>query len=151
METSPTTFPPMMRWVLWTALLSAVVVYYIVLNTAELEPSDTEEDLGLSRIFVVIGLLLVAIAVGIKYIVRNRTGKDGRPEAPKWADSAFIASLALAETPAIFGLVLGFSGSDSGDYLPLFILSIAGFAMLIPSFYFPRDPARVTDHPGIGS
>lgn len=149
MTTTSPTFPPRMRWILWASLLMSVVVYFGVLNLAAPDPERSGAVQPLMVRFpewmAVAGLLLVAVAIGIKYVVRNRIGKGGKPEAPPWADQAYIISLALVEAPAVLGLLLGLQGAKMTDYLPLFVLSLVGFGMLLPAFFFPRDPPRVRD------
>jgi len=128
-----------MRWILWGALLFAVFIYYFVVNTiAKADvPDAADADPGLARLFLVIGLALAVVAVGIKYFMRGRLRGAGQSQPSIRGEQAYIAALAIGEAPAILGLVLGLQGATKEEYLPLFVISLAIFAMLSPVFFFP--------------
>ncbi|MEM9283654.1 MAG: hypothetical protein AAGA96_17670 [Verrucomicrobiota bacterium] len=141
-------YSPLVRWMLWLSLSSAVVIYFIVLqlnsDSRDLDDPAQTEEAPLKMIFYVVGLAMFAASQGIRIIVNRVRGEDGKPMAPAWIDTAYVIALALAETPAILGLVLGFQGASGGDYLPLFIASLVGMALISPRMFFPPESSTAT-------
>ena len=119
--------PAMVKWLIWFALMSAVVTYFVVLQVVDSGEANSGE---LKNPLYVAGLLSAIASLGAKHFVRSRSVKEGR--VVPFADQAFIVALALAESSAIFGLVLGFQGAPMSDYLPLFAVSLVTFLMVNP-------------------
>ncbi len=119
--------PAMVKWLIWFALMSAVVTYFAVLQVVDSGEANSGE---LKNPLYVAGLLSAIASLGAKHFVRSRSVKEGR--VVPFADQAFIVALALAESSAIFGLVLGFQGAPMSDYLPLFAVSLVTFLMVNP-------------------
>ena len=117
----------MVKWSIWFALMSAVVTYFAVLQVVDSGEANSGE---LKNPLYVAGLLSAIASLGAKHFVRSRSVKEGR--VVPFADQAFIVALALAESSAIFGLVLGFQGAQMSDYLPLFAVSLVTFLMVNP-------------------
>ncbi|MDF1861340.1 MAG: hypothetical protein P1U87_14075 [Verrucomicrobiales bacterium] len=130
------TFPPLMRWVLWGALASAIGIYLFVLQVAGSDSSSGGDTAGLKNIFYLIGILLFGGGQVIKYFANHLRTPEGKPKLPPWIDQAFLVSLAITEAVAILGLVLGFMGAAPKEYLPLFVLSAVGMILLAPRFFF---------------
>lgn len=86
----------------------------------------------------ILGFVLAVASVGIRMAVRNARDSSGRRSLPSWADPAYFAALALSESSAVFGLVLGIMGSGWKGTLPL--LAVGALAMLSnhPAAFFPR-------------
>lgn len=131
-------FPPALRWILWFALLNGVAIYLIVLNFfLGGEETDSPEPL-VKNVLMGAGFAGAVISMAIRQIVKNQTRSvNGALVPPVWIDQAFIVALALAEAPAIFGLILGLQGSPFKDYLPLFVISFAAFILSAPAFFYP--------------
>ena len=119
--------PAMVKWLIWFALMSAVVTYFVVLQVVDSGEANSGE---LKNPLYVAGLLSAIASLGAKHFVRSRSVKEGR--VVPFADQAFIVALTLAESSAIFGLVLGFQGAPMSDYLPLFAVSLVTFLMVNP-------------------
>lgn len=119
--------PAMVKWSIWFALMSAVVTYFVILQVVDSGEANSGE---LKNPLYVAGLLSAIASLGAKHFVRSRSVKEGR--VVPFADQAFIVALALAESSAIFGLVLGFQGAPMSDYLPLFAVSLVTFLMVNP-------------------
>ena len=117
----------MVKWSIWFALMSAVVTYFVILQVVDSGEANSGE---LKNPLYVAGLLSAIASLGAKHFVRSRSVKEGR--VVPFADQAFIVALALAESSAIFGLVLGFQGAPMSDYLPLFAVSLVTFLMVNP-------------------
>ena len=129
--------PAMVKWLIWFALMSAVVTYFAVLQVVDSGEANSGE---LKTPLYVAGLLSAIASLGAKHFVRSRSVKEGR--VVPFADQAFIVALALAESSAIFGLVLGFQGAPMSDYLPLFAVSLVTFLMVNPRTFFPELDQR---------
>ena len=129
--------PAMLKWSIWFALMSAVVTYFVILQVVDSGEANSGE---LKNPLYVAGLLSAIASLGAKHFVRSRSVKEGR--VVPFADQAFIVALALAESSAIFGLVLGFQGAPMSDYLPLFAVSLVTFLMVNPRTFFPELDQR---------
>ena len=127
----------MVKWSIWFALMSAVVTYFVILQVVDSGEANSGE---LKNPLYVAGLLSAIASLGAKHFVRSRSVKEGR--VVPFADQAFIVALALAESSAIFGLVLGFQGAPISDYLPLFAVSLVIFLMVNPRTFFPELDQR---------
>jgi len=135
---SPAKFPPTVRWILWFALLNAVGIYLIVLQFLVSTDAIAPIDPIIRTALMGAGFAGAVISMAIRQIVKNQTRSvNGALVPPAWIDQAFIIALALAETPAIFGLILGLQGSPFKDYLPLFVISFAAFILSAPAFFYP--------------
>lgn len=129
--------PAMVKWSIWFALMSAIVTYFVILQVVDSGEASSGE---LKNPLYVAGLLSAIASLGAKHFVRSRSVKEGR--VVPFADPAFIVALALAESSAIFGLVLGFQGAPMSDYLPLFAVSLVTFLMVNPRTFFPEFDQR---------
>lgn len=132
----------MVKWLIWFALMSAVVTYFVILQVVDSgEANSGEANSGeLKNPLYVAGLLSAMASLGAKHFVRSRSAKEGT--VVPFADQAFIVAMALAESSAIFGLVLGFQGAPMSDYLPLFAVSLVTFLMVNPRTFFPEFDQR---------
>jgi len=127
------TLPAQVRWILWFALIAGVVTCFV---TLQMMGSEGTGGGGLKNPLYVVGLLSAIASIGVQHFVKSRSAKGGQVVA--FAAPAFIVALALAEAPAIFGLVLGFQGGSISDYLPLFAVSLVTFLMTAPQVFFPE-------------
>lgn len=139
MSSSPSPkIPPAARWIIWFALLNAVGLYLLILNFflsgGVMEPLDPL----VKNVLMGAGFAGAVVSMAIRQIVKNQTRSvNGSLVPPAWIDQAFIVTLALAETPALFGFILGLQGSPFKDYLPLFVISVAAFILSAPAFFYP--------------
>lgn len=133
--------PPLVLWIIWGALLSSVFFYLAILQlglVGEVSEANAPDDRTLLFALGAVGLLFGLSSMGIGYVVRNCRDAEGRKKTPTWAFPAFIGSVAMAETPAIFGFILGLMGHPSTDYLPLFVVAAAAFLLNRPSVFVER-------------
>jgi len=132
--------PPVSRWIIWFALFNAVGIYLIVLHFLLNAEASAPGDPIIKTVLMGMGFGGAVISMAIRQIVKSRTKSvNGTLVAPAWIDQAFIVALALAESPAISGFVLGLLGSPFKDYLPLFVISAAAFLLCAPAFFYPRS------------
>ncbi len=130
--------PPSFRWIIWMGLFSSTFVYFIILQFGLIPVNEVSGDSSLRLILYGIGFGAAVVSMGIKYVVGNLRDSTGGRVTPRWIDAAFIVCLALAESPALFGLMLGLQGGSPKDSLPLFIISAAAFLLAAPPFFYPR-------------
>lgn len=135
---SPASLPPRVRWAVWAAMLSSIGVYAGILLTGVVETTGQDSAEALRLPLSIAGFILAVTSVGVRMAVRNARDVSGRRFLPRWADPAFFAALALSESPAIFGLVLGLLGAESKTTVPL--LGVGALAMLSnhPAAFFAR-------------
>ena len=121
--------------VLWAALTGSIVLYFVIMQVTS--PQNQNGDAGSLKtvLYILSGILFLA-GQGIRYLVNHMKDGSGNPKVPEWIDTAFIVALALTEAVAIFGLVLGFGGSNMQEYLPLFVISAVGMLLLFPTSFF---------------
>lgn len=135
---TPASLTPRVRWAVWAAMLSSIGVYAGILFAGFVETPGPDSAETLRLPLSIAGFVLAVTGVGIRMVVRNARDASGRRSLPPWADPAFFAALALSESSAIFGLVLGFLGADWRTSLPL--LAVGALAMLSnhPAAFFAR-------------
>ena len=131
-------FPPAFRWIVWFALLNAIGIYLVILQFLVSTESIAPLEPLVKNVLMGAGFAGAVISMAIRQIVKNQTRSvKGALVPPAWIDQAFLVALALAETPAIFGLILGLQGSPFKDCLPLFVISFAAFILSAPAFFYP--------------
>lgn len=130
-------------WTIWGAMFVSLGIYIVVANIAgdKIKTQELPPDVFvmLRNILYVIALIELAIIPFIKKITlksikspqnpsQNIPGTSNHPATAKYA-TVMIISLAIAESIAIYGLVLFFLGKDSQS---LYLLTaISAMAMLI--------------------
>lgn len=160
------------RRILWAALLASTFVYLLVLVVVAKAP-HTPPDPILATVFAVLALGSVAIAFVLPSrlfaqglaTLRFETSETGtfgdRPAgtrvftSPDRARSAaqpalqttFVLRMAMLESVALYGFVLGFLGHPTFVYLPFFVLAWALMAMQFPTS--EADDAAITKGSGI--
>ncbi|MDP4848839.1 MAG: hypothetical protein NWQ95_00665, partial [Verrucomicrobiales bacterium] len=108
---SPAKFPPAVRWIVWFALLNAIGIYLVLLQFLVSAESIAPLEPLVKNVLMGAGFAGAVISMAIRQIAKNQTRSvNGALVPPAWIDQAFIVALALAETPAIFGLILGLQG-----------------------------------------
>lgn len=106
-------------WILWAAMLPAVVVLQLVVAHKEVDPAIRLGDLLLQ----LVGVVPLFLSIVIRWLALPRfTSLTG-------AFPLFIAGLALAEACGILGIFLGGPYRDA-----LFLLSVLGIAQFVPVF-----------------
>ena len=106
---------------MWAAMTGSIFLYFILVRfgfIAAPDPGTVEKpvsDGGVSRpvILTAIGLVNAVASMAIRIVVKSVRDQQGRRVTPAWIFPAFVVALALAESPAVFGFILGFSASRS--------------------------------------
>lgn len=129
-----TPVPPVIFWLLWAALLGAVLIYLVIVQVVGGEPQP-EGDWRLLRgpLLVLTGVLVLG-SFALRALVTKRFSKHADQ---KWRSVAFVTyvmSLALGEAVAVFGLVLAFQGAPFQSYIPFFIAAFLTVVLQPPTF-----------------
>jgi hypothetical protein len=133
------------NWVIWGAMLSSIGIYVLV---AHLTEGKVRIGAGLGDVFGLLRILLLAFGLlelllipFIKKLVLKNvrppkttaamgiTGPGSHPAVAAYT-SALVVSLAIAESVAIYGLLLFFLG---GDFQTLYLFAALGACGMIVS------------------
>jgi hypothetical protein len=113
---------------LWFAMFFSVVMYYgLTLFVGQRENVTPNNTLSLALMIVSLSTILVS------FIIKNKLlGRAIEQQQPQRVQQAYIVALALAEVPALLG-VLDFFATGDRFYYVLIIMAVA--AQLL---HFPR-------------
>ena len=121
--------------ILYAALFASVGTYYVLLTVLRANPDFAGKTLP-ENIAEMVNLL--KIAAGLVFVLTLMSDKFMRKPAAANPPAgqyfmALILRLALCESIAIFGLVLGVLGAEQAQFFPFFIVSAAAFIMAVPT------------------
>lgn len=136
------------NWVLWGAMLASIGVYILVAYFMEGKVKIGE---GLGEVFATLRIVLLAIGIGElvlipfikRFLLRSssltpiRSASTGpmavqsHPAVARYT-IALIAALAIAESVAVYGLVLFFLGGDFGTLYLFTALGATGMVINRP-------------------
>lgn len=124
---------------IWGALLMSIVIYIAVLEFSAKEVTATASD-NQPLVFILAGVALVNIfiSVGINRLYIRPAAK--KPDHFSGVMNGCIVSWALAESAAIFGLVLGFLGSPRTISALFFAAGFITMLFVAPKFAKLREP-----------
>ncbi len=114
--------------ILWAALFASTLIYVLALEVGEVQTGGSWQML-------VYPLAFIAVTTGGASLVAPRMmfTRSSNEASPSPANGGYlttlIVALALAESVAIFGLVLGFLGAPSMVVVPFF--AVAWILMVI--------------------
>ena len=135
----PPTIPPrQVRWVMWAAMTGSIFLYFILVRfgfIAAPDPGTVEKpvsDGGVSR-----PVILTAIGL-VNAVVKSVRDQQGRRVTPAWIFPAFVVALALAESPAVFGFILGLQGEDPKSMMLLFGIALVAMLANNPASFFAK-------------
>ena len=130
--------PKITWWIIWGALLNAVIVYVVVLQVSPPEPREDDEWLMLRNILLGVAIVSIVISFGVRLFITTRLAGKDEPAALQKAFASYIVSLALSESAAVFGMVIAFLGAPLAEYLAFFV--IGGLALIAqpPTFLPPN-------------
>jgi len=114
--------------ILWLSLFLSVVIYY-ALTLFVKRPSNIETNEILFPVLVAIALPIILISVLVKHKIITRAIDLQRVQL---VQQGYIVALALAEVPALLGLLTYFATGNR--YYPILFI-IAVFGQLL---HFPR-------------
>ncbi len=123
---------------IWAGLSFAVLLYMGLVETMAPDAEDDSTWRSLRPILLGFAILNVALSLGIRYFLLKKLLWHADPAKVATAFAVFIVSLALAESCAIFGLVLGFMGAPLSQCLLFFALSLVALALLCPALLPPE-------------
>jgi len=112
---------------LWFALLTSVVMYFVVSQLAP--PATAPPNSMLTFTLTAIGTFLVVLSFVIKQKLLRRSVDE---QDISLVQKALVIACAICEAAAVLGLVERFAVSGR-DYLLLFVIAAAGIAL-----HFPR-------------
>jgi len=120
------TGPLTLSRILWTALFISTLLYIVVLELTTVQTEADWEALALPLVFA--GVMLAgASLIGPRILIRRRSStRAEEPSAGRAAGAylvALILAMALAESIAIFGLILGFLGAPPSVVVPFFVVT----------------------------
>ncbi len=108
--------------ILWAALFASTLIYLVVLEVVELQADGSWQMLVYPLAFIAVttaGASLIAPRMMLRRSARDAsTGTQDRGYL-----TTLIVALALAESVAIFGLVLGFLGAPPTVVVPFFVVA----------------------------
>jgi hypothetical protein len=110
--------PLMIWWIIWGAILSGLVLIYLVLGRGPVKPVAAGNQL-----VNLVGMIPLFLSIIIRWLVLPRYGDPAR------AFPVYIAGLALAEACGILGIFLGGPYRDD-----LFLLGVFGIVQFVPLF-----------------
>jgi len=132
---------PLVVWIIWGALVNAVLVYGGVgIATAPPAPEMVEgtEPSPLVPVLAVAAVVVLAVSVILRLVLESRIWQGRKPDLTDPGDfgkflTIRIVSFALAESAAIFGLVLRLSGAISNGMFVAFLgAALVGLAYHAP-------------------
>ncbi|HEX2122242.1 MAG TPA: hypothetical protein VHL59_11415 [Thermoanaerobaculia bacterium] len=117
--------------IIWFAIVMSTFVYALMLYVLSQDwpPAGSFDEAV--RKPMVLPLYMVAMVSFLMAFLLPRAFRDPR--------QAWIASLALFESCAVFGLVVAFLNQDWRLFLPGWALSLLGFLIRFPSESSPAD------------
>ena len=129
-------------WVIWGALLMAVAIYFLVLQQGVVTEDPDGPWKNIRAPLIVASSLLLVASFSIRFLVtRQVVARSGEPTQSSFA--SYMVSLALAETTAIFGLVIGFQGAPKEEYSAFFLIGFVALLFQPPTFLHSRPEAAV--------
>lgn len=116
--------------ILWTALFASTLIYLLVLELVEVQSGTSWETLVYPLAFV--AAMTGGASLLLPRILLNQSKSDGSADRLESRYlTTLILSLALAESVAIFGLVLGFLGAPATVVVPFFA---AAWVLMVRQF-----------------
>lgn len=112
--------------IIWAALFVSALIYIVVLELVTVEASVASE--APSYLFAFAAAMSAAGSLVAPRVLSNRQRTNAGEKNAAYV-TALILSLALAESVAIFGLVVGFLGAPASVVVPFF--AAAWILMLI--------------------
>jgi cytochrome b561 len=127
-----------LRIVQW-AMMGSILVYAVVGEVVGFRARAA--DPSLSYVFTTVGVAIVGLVFVVRrtLVLRSAENLASHPDdvltLNHWK-SGYIATYALCEALAVFGLILRFMGFKFEQCLPFYV---GGFVLLF--FFGPREPA----------
>jgi F0F1-type ATP synthase membrane subunit c/vacuolar-type H+-ATPase subunit K len=122
--------------ILWAALFASTLIYLLVLEVVELQTGSSWETLLYPFAFAAATTAGTSL-IAPRMIRRRAAGPGPGSSNDSGYLTTLIVALALAESVAIFGLVLGFLGGPPNVVVPFFV--VAWILMIIR---FPTKARR---------
>ncbi len=121
-------------WFVWGALTMSALMYLVLLQMRAGEADPDYSDAGLRSILMMVSLVSVAVSFAVHFFITKSMVAKLEGVAVMKALAPFIVSLALAESVAIYGLLLGMQGEDFSNYIPFFVISFFTLLLVAPVY-----------------
>jgi len=109
--------------ILWAALFASTLIYLLVLEVVELQNGSSWETLLYPLAFAAVTTAGASL-MAPRMMLRRRPARDTSTVTHDGSYlTTLIVALALAESVAIFGLVLGFLGAPPTVVVPFFVVA----------------------------
>ena len=128
--------------ILWFALTASTVLLFVVLGRVERPKTQPDPTMAMALAVVALGVLGVSIVLPRKQML-IAAGFRERSPLPV-IHTAFILGMALTESVALFGFVLGFQNFATTIYVPFFAVAWIVFVLRFPR---PTHPLGVLGPP----
>ena len=122
--------------VLWVALFTSTLIYLVVLELVEVQSSASWETLVYPLAFIAVTTGGASLLLPRFMHKQSQSGDSASQKQSRYLTTLILA-LALAESVATFGLVLGFLGAPATVVVPFF--AVAWILMVIR---FPTQEKR---------
>jgi hypothetical protein len=113
--------------IVWTSMLAALPLYAVVLLVlvSDPGPASTANVVLLRSVFLVLSLAVAGVIVFFRRRLPSPSADPARSPAvdPAANLTAYVVGWALAESIALYGLVLAFLSRDAGEAVPFFVAS----------------------------
>ena len=135
--------------VIWFALLTGVHVFAVVAKSGTAAPGAAQGAASLSTVFAIAGLAAAAASLALRSILlggfRKGTLTLDTPTGKQRFITGNVVCFALAESPGVFGLVVGMQGAAVSEWLPLIGLSILllWWHIPLPGRFAPKTDGRL--------
>ena len=131
--------PKITWWIIWGMMSFSIVIYAIILQTSGRggEADAAGNGLDLKNILLPIAIVAVVISFSIRFLLTARQAKSSDDKIRVKAFSSYIISIALAESAAIYGLVLGLQGAPMSDCITFFVIGFGALILQPPTVLFP--------------
>ena len=116
--------------IIWFALLTSIVVYFVVAFVAIPTPVDEPFQAGFSDMVTVVLYFVAAVTFALAFVIPSMIAR--REPSPERTRLAFILRWAMIEATAIYGLIAAFLRQNPRLFIPLGVLAVAGMLISYP-------------------
>lgn len=118
--------------ILWVALFTSTLIYLVVLELVEVQTGASWETLVYPLAFIAVTTGGASLLLP-RFMCKQSQSGDSASQTQSRYITTLILALALAESIAIFGLVLGFLGAPATVVVPFFALCWCLMVMQFPT------------------
>jgi len=130
------------HWVIWGSLTMAVIIYVVLLQLSGTEVDPEASEGNLLSILLVVSGGCVTVSFAIRFLVTKKLAAKAERKFSMIALPTYIVSLALAESVAVYGLLMGTQGVPMKEYMLFFAVSFFALLLQPPTFLRGENPAE---------